>query len=169
MGIRLGRCVICAMAVGGTGCATIAHGSRQGVTLTSDPSGATVTVLSGGTVKSTPGVTPIKLHLTRRDPNLAVRLEKAGCAPVEMRLKRSLSGWVFGNLIAANPLAQQGMDSASAGTYAGQLGVTSAMFATDFLTGGAYKLPKAVDVRLCSPGGGGVPPRAVFGGLPPDS
>ena len=147
--------VVCVSAAWTCGCATVVHGTRQSVTVTSDPTGATVTVLSQkpGTEaleRSRPGVTPIKLDLTRRDPNIVIRLEKDGCPPVDVRLKRSVSGWTFGNLIAANPFAQQGMDSASAGAYLGQLGMTSAMFTTDFLTGGAYKLPKVVDVRLCA-------------------
>jgi hypothetical protein len=142
--------MLCAAGVGGTGCATLVHGPRQTVTITSDPSGAAVTVLSGGTVKETPGVTPVKVRLPRRDAKLRLRLEKPGCEPTEVELKRSLSGWTFGNLIAANPFAQQGMDSSSGIAYVGQLGVTSAMFSTDLITGGAYKLPKAVDVRFCS-------------------
>ena len=56
-----------------TGCATLVHGTRQTVAVTSDPAGAKVTVLStarDGTrvVRSTPGVTPIQLNLARRDP-----------------------------------------------------------------------------------------------------
>jgi hypothetical protein len=142
--------MICLAAIGGTGCATIAHGSRQTVTVTSDPSGAAVTVLTGQTVKETPGVTPLKLTLPRRDAHLTLRLEKAGCAPAEVRLKRSVSGWTFANLVAANPFAQQGMQNASVGSYVGQLGLTSALFTIDFLGGGAYKLPRVVDVRFCA-------------------
>ena len=142
--------VFCVSAAWTCGCATIVHGTRQTVTVTSDPSGAAVTVLSGTTVKETAGVTPVQVRLTRRDANLRLRLEKAGCEPFEVQLKRSVSGWTFGNLIAANPFAQQGMDNASAGSYAGQLGVTSGMITADFLTGGAYKLPKVVDVRFCA-------------------
>jgi hypothetical protein len=141
--------VLCVSAAWTCGCATIIHGTRQTVTVTSDPSGAAVTVLSGTAVKETAGITPVKLRLPRRDAQLKLRLEKSGCEPTEVRLTRSVSGWTFGNLIAANPLAQQGMDSASAGNYVGQLGLTSAMITTDFLTGGAYKLPKVVDVRFC--------------------
>ena len=147
--------VLCVSAAWACGCATIVHGTRQSLTVTSDPTGAIVTVLSQkpGTEaveRSRPGVTPITLDLTRRDPNIVIRLEKDGCPPAEVKLKRSVSGWTFGNLIAANPFAQQGLDDSSGASYAAQLGVTSAMFATDFLTGGAYKLPKVVDVRLCA-------------------
>jgi len=133
-----------------SGCATLIHGPRQSVIVTSDPSGAAVTVLSGHTVTSTPGVTPIEVKLPRRDANLTIRVEKDGCAPAEMRLKRRVSGWVFTNLVAANPFAQQGMDSSSGVSYAGQLAMTSGMFAIDLVSGGGYKLPKMVDLRFCA-------------------
>jgi len=143
--------VVCLAVSGGIGCATIAHGPRQTVTVTSDPSGASVTVLSGGTVKATPGVTPVKVRLSRRDSNLTLRLEKAGCPPTELRLKRSVSGWTYGNLIAANPFAMQGYDSDPAANYLKQVTIAMpTLFAVDFLSGGAYKLPRAVDVRFCA-------------------
>src|SRR4051794_7512909 len=89
------------------GCATMSHGTTQSVRVTSDPPGAQVTVLSQkpgetATVRSHPGVTPLVLELTRRDPNIVVRLEAPGCDAAEIRLKRSVSGWTAGNLIVAN-------------------------------------------------------------------
>lgn len=133
------------------GCATIAHGWRQDVTVISDPPGATVTVLSGQTVKSTPGVTPIVLELTRRDPHLTIRLEKDGCPPADVRVTRKTSAWIAGNLIVANPMAMQGYSTDHpGGQYAMQLAITlPLMFGTDIATGAAYKLPKVVDVHLC--------------------
>lgn len=150
---RLIPAILGILAFTASGCATLVHGPKQKVTITSDPTGAAVTVLSGQTVKET-GITPFEVKLPRRDANLTLRLEKPGCVPTEVKLKRSVSGWTFGNLIAANPYAQQGMDSSSGLNYAGQLGMTSAMFGTDFIAGGAYKLPKAVDVRFCSSSAG---------------
>ena len=141
--------MVCLSAIGGAGCATIAHGSGQTVTITSDPSGSAVTILAGTAVMAQPGVTPVRVRLPRRETNLTIRVEKAGCAPAELPLKRGVSGWIFGNLIAANPFAQQGMDSASGANYAGQVALTSGMFGLDFLSGAAYTLPKAVDVRFC--------------------
>jgi hypothetical protein len=132
-----------------TACATIAHGSRQTVTVVSDPPGATVTVLSAATVTSTPGVTPIQLHLSRRDSRVTVRLEKDGCASVEVPLTRSTSGWVASNLVFANPLAMQGYDQHAGAEYAAQVGLVGLMIAVDFGTGAAYKLPKVVSVPIC--------------------
>ena len=147
------RCAVVAWLILSSGCATIAHGTRQTVTVTSDPSGATVTVLSGGTVESTPGVTPIKLNLTRRDSRITIRLEKDGCPPADVRVKRTTSGWVFGNLVYANPFAMQGYDRDPAAVYALQVAVgLPVVFGIDFATGGAFKLPKVIDVPLCRPG-----------------
>ena len=145
--------MVCATVIGGTGCATLVHGRRQTVTVTSDPSGASVTVLSGSSVRESPGVTPLKVRLPRRDANLTIRLEKDGCQPAEVRLKRGVSGWVAGNLMAANPFAMQGYDSEPVDDYLKQVTLAvPALFAIDFASGGAYKLPKVVDVRFCGSG-----------------
>jgi hypothetical protein len=137
-----------------TGCATVVHGSRQTVTVTSDPSGAQVTVLSdpaagSPVVRSTPGVTPIQLRLTRRDPNIVIRLEKDGCPPAELRLKRTVSGWIAGNLLSANPFAAQGLDSASDYSRMAISGL-AVTFGIDFLSGAAFKLPKTVHAVVCA-------------------
>jgi hypothetical protein len=145
-------CVAAAAAAASSGCATLVHGTRQTVTVTSEPSGAQVTVLSdrpGGsrTVRSNPGVTPIQLQLTRREPNIVLRLEKDGCSPVEVRLKRTISGWIAPNLLSANPMAGQGLDSASDYPLVAAQGL-AVTFGIDFLSGAAFKLPKTVQVTL---------------------
>lgn len=66
--------LLCGAAAWASGCVTVAHGTRQSVTVTSEPSGAVVTVLSykpgrEPVERSKPGVTPITLDLTRSDPN----------------------------------------------------------------------------------------------------
>lgn len=140
-----------------TGCATVAHGTRQTVTVLSNPTGANVTVLSESQtgqriVKSTPGPTPVTLDLIRSDARIVIRLEYEGCPPAEVRLKRSVSGWIAGNLVFANPIAIQGYNSYQniAAQYTRQvvMGVGGTM-AIDFLSGAAYKLPKVIDVPLC--------------------
>jgi len=139
-------------AVWSGGCATIAHGPRQTVTVTSEPSGAQVTVLSdpptgNRRVRSKPGETPIKLELTRRESNFVVRLEKEGCLPAEVRLKRSVSGWIAGDLLPANPMNAQGLDSASDYPKMAASGL-ALTFGIDFLTGAAFKLPSHVQAKL---------------------
>jgi hypothetical protein len=143
-------------AVASTGCATMAHGSWQTVTITSDPSGARVTVLSdppGGSrvVRSNLGVTPIQIELARRDPHIVIHLEKDGCAPADIRLTRTTSGWVAGNLVFANPLSMQGMTH-PASQYPVQLVTMLPLtFGLDMLSGAAFNLPKAVHATLCGP------------------
>jgi hypothetical protein len=89
------------------------------------------------------------LSLARRDANIVIRLEKDGCPPAELRLKRTVSGWTAGNLIFANPYAAQGLDHAS--DYPGMaLKGLAAGFGIDLLSGAAFELPKAVRVTLGS-------------------
>jgi hypothetical protein len=65
-------------------------------------------------------------------------------------VKRTTSVWVMANLVAANPMAMQGYDHDPGGQYALQVGVmVPLMFATDVATGGAFRLPKTIDVPLC--------------------
>jgi hypothetical protein len=139
---------------GAGGCATIAHGTGQTVSVTTNPPGAVVTVLTakpGETprVRLQPGVTPIKLDLPRRDGNIVIRVEKDGCPAQELRLKRSVSGWTAANLVIANPYSMQGMDDPASG-YAQQLLIGLPLFfGIDALSGGAYKLPNSVHADLC--------------------
>ncbi|MGQ0537794.1 MAG: PEGA domain-containing protein, partial [Gemmatimonadaceae bacterium] len=74
-------------------CATIVHGSKQAVTITSTPPSAAVTV--DGVAS---GTTPVTLRLARKTAHV-VRLQLAGYAPHEATLERGTSGWVWGNLV----------------------------------------------------------------------
>ena len=139
---------------GAGGCATVAHGTGQTVSVTTNPPGAAVTVLTAAPgkspiVRATPGVTPIDLDLPRRDAHMVIRVEKAGCPAQEVRLKRSVSGWTAANLVIANPMSMQGMDNPGS-QYAQQLAIGLPLFfGIDALSGGAYKLPRRVHVDLC--------------------
>ena len=83
--------ILAVMAIG-PGCATIAHGTRQDVHVTSDPPGVQVSVLTAAPGKpeilrtADAGVTPLDLSLTRRDPHILLRFSTPGCAPVDVRL-----------------------------------------------------------------------------------
>ena len=93
-------------------CATIIHGSRQQVSISSTPSNARVTVDG-----QPQGATPAIVLLKRKDLH-TVRLELDGYQPVEIALRRKVSGWVWGNII-----------------FGGLIGL-----AVDAGTGGMYKL-----------------------------
>jgi len=146
--------LIGALATMNAACATIAHGTGQDVSITSDPVGAKVTILTrerdgGMKTRLSAAQTPVVVSLPRRASNLVVRVETDGCPSVEIPLKRTVSGWVAGNLIVANPFSMQGMDNPST-QYPAQLAIgLPVMFGIDALSGGAYKLPKRVHAPLC--------------------
>jgi len=78
---------------GAAACATIVHGTRQTVGITSTPTAATV--YDNGAML---GKTPLLAELTRKHDH-RIRIELDGYQPYEIMLTRHLSGWVFGNLI----------------------------------------------------------------------
>lgn len=98
------------LALGLGACASIMHGTRQDVGISSAPTGATVTV--DGEVK---GKTPIIAKLTRKD-NHFLKIELDGYKPYETTLTRGVSGWVWGNL-AIGGLIGLAVDAISGGMY----------------------------------------------------
>jgi hypothetical protein len=93
-----------------SGCATIIHGTRQDVSISSSPSGADVWVDN-----SQVGQTPVIAHLSRKDSHI-VKLVLPGYQPYETTITRSVSGWVWGN-IAFGGLIGLGVDAISGGIY----------------------------------------------------
>jgi hypothetical protein len=93
-----------------TGCATIIHGTRQDVGISSNPTGASVTIdnLQSGT-------TPVFSKLRRKE-NHVVRISLAGYQPMDLTLTSSVSGWVWGN-IAIGGLVGLAVDAISGGMY----------------------------------------------------
>lgn len=73
-------------------CATIISGRTQSLPVISKPSGAIVTV--GGQKQ----MTPATFILDKRQ-EYVVKIEKEGYQPVEITLKKGVSGWVFGNIL----------------------------------------------------------------------
>ncbi len=76
-----------------TACATVIHGTRQDVGISSSPSGATVRI--DGTDA---GTTPLIVPLARRSSHV-VSVTADGYAPCETTVTRTASGWVWGNLV----------------------------------------------------------------------
>ncbi len=117
---RVEGLIVVAAVLALVGCATIIHGGTQEIRVTSQPSGAVVRI--PGLATTTPGV----LKLQRRKLYTLV-FEKEGYKPVEVQLKKTVDGWLFGNII-----------------FGGLVGL-----AIDFGTGAAYKLtPAEVNVVL---------------------
>jgi uncharacterized protein YceK len=109
-----------------TGCATIIHGTRQDVGISSTPTGASVTIdnLQSGT-------TPVFSKLRRKENHL-VRISLPNYQPMDLTLTSSVSGWVWGN-IAIGGLVGLAVDAISGGMYklspeelSAALGATSA-------------------------------------------
>lgn len=106
-----------------TSCATIMHGTRQSIGISSNPSNACVWV-----DKKYSGNTPIVVEMSRKD-NHIVRIELDGYQPYEATFSRQLSGWVFGNIV-----------------FGGVIGL-----AVDAITGGLYVLtPDQIQAEMRS-------------------
>jgi hypothetical protein len=141
-----------------SGCASIVHKARPGrdtafqvISVTSEPAGARV--LIGQTLV---GTTPTQLLLKRSDAHIVLRFEKDGWEPAEVRLERTISGALAGNipfaLIPLNPLQGFGDNPWSTSEKAAfAIALPAAGLAIDFLTGAAYKLPPRVHVTLRAP------------------
>jgi len=93
-----------------SGCATIIHGTKQEVGISSTPTGATVMIDDNDV-----GVTPVVSKLTRKK-NHVVKIQLAGYQPFETTLTHSVSGWVWGNL-AFGGLIGLVVDASSGGIY----------------------------------------------------
>ena len=109
-----------------SGCATVVHGGSQKVRVVSSPSGAVVRVNLNKIATTTPGV----LILNRKETGYVLTFEKEGYNPVEISLRRTVDGWLFGNIL---------------------LGIYGILFglAIDFSNGSAYKLtPDEVSIVL---------------------
>ena len=143
-----GVCAMAAAAVlmAATGCATIHHGPRQRVVITSEPSGADVYVNDRRA-----GVTPLSVKLWRLKSQV-LTIEKPGLEPAVVPLKRSASKWLLADVaVSLNPVIGQGMTDpppyplTAVGPLVGMLGV-------DLLTGAAFTLPPHIHVTLCPRG-----------------
>lgn len=91
-------------------CATIMHGTRQTVGISSKPSNAEVWIDNKYV-----GHSPTIVELTRKD-NHIVKIELQGYQPYEVTLTRELSGWVAGNLVFGG-LIGLAVDGISGGLY----------------------------------------------------
>lgn len=104
-----------------TGCATIVKGTTQVIPVSSDPTGARISV-DGAPA----GTTPATVTLSRKQNHMIV-IEKEGFAPESVAVTKSMGGAVAGNIIAG-----------------GLIG-----WGVDAMTGAQYNLaPNTVNVRL---------------------
>lgn len=92
------------------GCGTIMHGTSQDIGLASTPSGAKV-MLDNKEL----GVTPTIAKLSRKD-NHVVHFALDGYQPTDLTITRSVSGWVWGNIVFGG-LVGLAVDAISGGLY----------------------------------------------------
>ncbi len=81
------------------GCASIVHQTTQQIPVSSSPAGAAVTVACGDVNNDPKLVTPTVVTVHRKPSHCTITLAKEGYQPVETSLKRSTSGWYFGNIL----------------------------------------------------------------------
>lgn len=109
-----------------TGCASIVKGTTQEIPVSSEPTGARVSVDGNPS-----GTTPTKVTLSRKQ-NHMVTLEKDGYQPENIAITKSIGGAVVGNLLAG-----------------GLIG-----WGVDAMTGAQYNLhPETINARLHQAGG----------------
>lgn len=92
------------------GCASIMHGTSQGVGLSSSPTAAKVTVDNKPL-----GITPVVASLSRKNTHI-VRFDMDGFLPYEATVTRKVSGWVWGNIVFGG-LIGLAVDAISGGLY----------------------------------------------------
>ena len=92
------------------GCGTIIHGGSQDVSVTSDPSGATVEI-DGSEV----GDTPVTRSLDRGSQH-TVAISMDGYETEQVTIQKSVDGWVAGNIVFGG-LIGLAVDAATGGMY----------------------------------------------------
>jgi hypothetical protein len=97
-------------AVATVGCASIMHGTSQKVGISSSPTGATVTVDNKPL-----GNTPLFADLKRGEEHV-VTIEMAGYEKSQLTVTKSVSGWVWGNIVFGG-LIGLAVDAISGGLY----------------------------------------------------
>ncbi len=84
------------------GCASIITGTRQGISISSTPSGAKIKIERSGPAKTKvvewEGMTPAKVKLKRKYEYL-VTISMEGYKTAEVMLEHGTNGWVWGNLL----------------------------------------------------------------------
>ena len=110
MKLGLRGVIVVVVAVATVGCASIMHGTSQKVGISSSPTGATVTVDNKPL-----GNTPLFADLKRGEEHV-VTIEMAGYEKSQLTLTKSVSGWVWGNIVFGG-LIGLAVDAISGGLY----------------------------------------------------
>ena len=82
-----------------TGCASIVHGTRQDVPVSSSPTGADVTVICGKVPVKAPSQTPTTVSLKRNAEPCNIVVSKPGYEDASVVFVKRMSGWFWGNIL----------------------------------------------------------------------
>src|ERR1044071_3006684 len=94
-----------------SGCASMICGTRQEVSLSSMPSGATVVIND-----SSYGKTPMLMDMKRKIKHRQVKLMMDGYETFQIEMTRQFNGWVMGNLFFGG-LIGMGVDALTGAWY----------------------------------------------------
>jgi uncharacterized protein YceK len=139
--------VIAAILVLGSGCASIVSKSDWPVRVSSNPAGATCTVLDKKGTAISKAVTPTIFMLKSgdgffRSADYTLRFEKEGYQPASTELSAGLNGWYWGNIVFGGLIGMLIVDPA-----------TGAMWRLDeSVTGTMAELPAAASPASISGG-----------------
>jgi hypothetical protein len=104
---------ICCLSLLTTSCATIVHGGRQEIPITSEPEGATATIHPGDHRITTPG----EVILSRKKPMYTVRFEKEGYQTEERYINQSFGPLTLANLLLPGWIIWIGVDCVSGAAW----------------------------------------------------
>jgi hypothetical protein len=91
--------LLAAATIATTACATlVGGGSNQGVSVSSEPSGASFLVKSSSGMQMASGTTPQVIQLPRKN-EYAIEFSVPGYRSQSVALTKGVNGWVFGNFI----------------------------------------------------------------------
>jgi hypothetical protein len=101
-----------------SGCASIMDGGPKTVTITSEPPGAKLTVADANGQTVSESTTPASISLKRSagyfvPGQYKLTFEAPGYYPSEVRIKATLNGWYFGNIMFGGLIGLAGVDPAT--------------------------------------------------------
>lgn len=121
MGIQ--KMIVAALAMSAlSGCASIVHNGMREVSIASDPPGAKVSIYDRSNALVTTQTTPFVAQLEPKygyfkGQTYRLVFEKDGFTSSEARLKSTVSGWYFGNIVFGGLIGMLAVDPATGAMF----------------------------------------------------
>lgn len=121
MGIQ--KMIVAALAMSAlSGCASIVHNGMREVSIASDPPGAKVSIYDRSNALVTTQTTPFVAQLEPKygyfkGQTYRLVFEKEGFISSESRLKSTVSGWYFGNIVFGGLIGMLAVDPATGAMF----------------------------------------------------